>query len=75
MSEDSLPFLWENFIEEKRGAVEQVMIFVQQIAFEEFLYPFLTPEESTYLGIVDTDLRLTIKPFSSIFEELTIDVD
>ena len=76
MVEDHPPFIWESFINEKRGAVEQIMVFIQQVAFDEALYPFLTPDESSDVGIIDTDLRLGEQSlFDSKFEEFTIDLE
>lgn len=52
-------FMWEKFVDEPRGAVEQVIIFVEQIAFWEALVEGgLDIDNAIHVHTMDVDLRI-----------------
>ena len=58
MEEERLPFLWELFVDEKVGAVEQIIHFTEQVIFIENLTGFLDSEDALSIYIMDVELRV-----------------
>lgn len=79
--EDRLKFVWEKFIDEPRGAVQQITAFIGDLGFFDPLLNEFTEREILYIIEADTNLRMPPKmknsPFApkSILEDFTIDLE
>ena len=67
-----LGFLWEQFVTERRGAVEQVIHFIEQQGFIVPLRGFLTDGEIGDVHTADIDLRMPLDTPKSYLDELTL---
>ena len=67
------PFIWEEFIGEGDHVVSQVSYFIHEVSFLESLMDVLNPNDSFWLSVADTDLRLGENaPFNSSLYDVTI---
>ena len=75
---DRLIFLWEKFIDEDMGAVEQIIAFIEQIAFHEILDPLIGLDNAVHVQTADVDLRMPKEGTSimpSALERYTIELE
>lgn len=75
-STEDLNFLWEKFITEKKGAIQQIIGFTEGIIFYECLEDILDLDEIHYLYVVDTELRMKNEiPKLGWLEDITIYIE
>jgi len=76
ISQNLLSFVWEKFVDEPTGAIEQIIIFIEQFVFLETLELEIGIDNAVWVASMDVDLRMPPNTFSSkTLEVVTIEIE